>query len=257
MPSRLSAFIPAYNCEAQIRRVIRRLDGDLLDHFRSVIVIDNCSEDGTCTVAAEEIRSAASDKFQLWRNARNYGLGGTFKTALKIARTEGCDWFVLLHGDDQADPEDIRILLDVVRDDPAVNAVLGARFLPGSVRSDYSWARTWGNFALNALYSAVTRYPVSDIGSGLNLYKVDSLVQIGAMNCPDHIAYDTQILLGLMGLPGGVRFAAIHWSEEDQRSNAKNFRVAWDAVKTLMRWKLRMKTERGTPSESLISSRVL
>ena len=57
---RILLFIPAYNCEDQITRVLATLKGEIRDHIEEVIVINNRSTDGT-EQAVLDFRAEHSD----------------------------------------------------------------------------------------------------------------------------------------------------------------------------------------------------
>ena len=47
MKDRILLFIPAYNCEKQIIRVLGQLDRDIMKYITEVIVVNNQSTDST------------------------------------------------------------------------------------------------------------------------------------------------------------------------------------------------------------------
>src|SRR4051794_37491927 len=95
---RILVFIPVYNCERQIPRVIAQFTPDLLDLFETVAVIDNRSTDGTLEAARAALAEhLPRDRYCLLRNRQNNGLGGSHKVAFNLAIQHGYTHLVVLH----------------------------------------------------------------------------------------------------------------------------------------------------------------
>ena len=79
-------FIPVYNCEKQIIRVIDKLlSSDITKNFREILIIDNRSNDKTFELVNEYIIKKKLSNFKVVRNKENYNLGGTHKTGFNYA----------------------------------------------------------------------------------------------------------------------------------------------------------------------------
>lgn len=146
-------FIPGYNCEKQIVRVLRQLDNEVMKYISKVIVVNNRSTDRT-----EEVVLSYIEKIKipltLLRNDDNFGLGGSHKVAFDYAQDNDFDYVIVLHGDDQGDIHDIMPLLKS-REYRAFDCCLGARFMKSSKLKGYSQFRTFGN----RIYNIIFRYP--------------------------------------------------------------------------------------------------
>ena len=110
MKRKILLFIPVFQCRNQITRVIRKIDPDLQKMIDEVLIIDNCSKDDTLDVAMEAIKRL-DVKANIYVNHQNYSLGGSLKNAFTYAIKNKYDYIVVLHGDDQADPQDLKQLL--------------------------------------------------------------------------------------------------------------------------------------------------
>lgn len=167
-------FIPGYNCEKQIVRVLKQLDGSVIHYFTEVIVVNNRSTDNTERVVAEWMESHKEIPVKLFRNDENYGLGGSHKVAFRYAMDNGFDYVAVLHGDDQGNIHD---LLPILKKNiyKRYDCCLGARFMKGSSLQGYSKFRTIGNIVYDMLFSLVCKLKVEDLGSGLNIYNVNML----------------------------------------------------------------------------------
>lgn len=231
-------FIPMYNCEKQIVRVLDqllRLEGGAAHYFRDVIVVNNRSTDGGEQAAVQWVRSHdAGVPIHILRNKQNYGLGGSHKVAFHYAMDGGYDKLVVLHGDDQGHIIDA---LPLIADSGNEwDAERGSRFMKGSTLSGYSKFRTFGNRVFNVLFSIGTLTRVLDLGSGLNVYKVSALRDGAAGGAYwwerfcDNLMFDYCMMMAFAYRKMRVRYFPIEWSESDQRSNVK---MLSQAAKTL------------------------
>ena len=106
--SKILLFIPMYNCEKQIPRVLGQLTDEVCSYLSEVIVVNNRSTDGGEQVAADYLKQRNLPiKAKVLRNDDNYGLGGSHKVAFQYAMDHGFDYVIVLHGDDQGDISNI------------------------------------------------------------------------------------------------------------------------------------------------------
>ena len=106
--SKILLFIPMYNCEKQIPRVLGQLTDEVCSYLSEVIVVNNRSTDGGEQVAADHLKARNLPiKAKVLRNDDNYGLGGSHKVAFRYAMDHGFDYVIVLHGDDQGDISNI------------------------------------------------------------------------------------------------------------------------------------------------------
>lgn len=226
---RILVFIPCYNCERQIPRVLAQFRSIPDGVFEEVLVVDNGSRDGTVEAAIAALPAVGGRRARVVRNDDNYNLGGSHKAAFAYAEGEGFTHVVVLHGDDQGSIADVLPVLargDHLRHD----ACLGARFMAGSHIQGYSLFRRIGNHVFNAIFSVALRRRVTDLGSGLNLF-ARCVFAGGAVNhFPDDLFFNPYLLVGMAERGLRLHFFPISWREDDQVSNVK---MASQAMKTL------------------------
>ncbi len=213
-------FIPAYNCEKQIVRVLDQLNPAIMSMISKVIVVNNRSTDKTEEVVTEYMHAHASMPITLLRNKENYGLGGSHKVAFKYAMDHGYDYVIVLHGDDQGSISDILPVLGK-KYYKKHDCVLGARFMRGSKLEGYSLIRTAGNIVYDFLFAFVTRRRIYDLGSGLNIYSVDMLRSGFYEKFPDNLMFNYLMILAAEYYGHDIKFYPISWREDDQVSNVK------------------------------------
>ncbi len=242
MNERILVVVPCYNCADQIERSIKGIKEKLLKDANNVIenvlVLDNCSQDDTFQVAQQCIETIGDQRILLAQNNLNYGLGGSFKLAIAYAKENKYDYMALIHGDAQSDPVDLIGMIDLLRSQESSVAVLGARFMPGAKLFGYSKLREYVNRLLNILFSVLTLRKISEIGSGLNLYRLSGMDNSAVEHFPDHIAFDVNLLLYYVDKKHRIDFYPISWFEEDQKSTVSNIDVGIKIVTLLLKWRL-------------------
>jgi glycosyltransferase involved in cell wall biosynthesis len=217
---RLLVFVPMYNCAPHIAAVLERIDRHLGRFGAEVLVVDNGSADGGRERAAASL-AGLSVPGTLVRNQDNFNLGGSHKVAFAYAMAQGFDWVVVVHGDDQADPADLVPLLDAGALGGHLDALLGSRFSAGARRIGYAWHRVAGNRLFNLLYSAVCGRRITDLGAGLNAFRVGWLRGHGWGNFADDLTFNIHLLLRLVHDRARLRFFPISWREDGQVSNVR------------------------------------
>ena len=235
---KIAIVIPAYNCAPQIARVLSEVDALLpsLPNVKNVFVIENQSTDNTLDQSILITKKLKNRQyFEIFQNLANYGLGGTHKVGLRLCKSREMTHMLVLHGDHQASPSDIPMLLASLLETPDAS-ILGSRFANLNKLSGYSPVRTAGNLALNFLYSIVTGKKISDLGSGLNILNVNALDEKIYQKFDNGFTFNMDLLLHLVraGIP--FEYVPIHWSTVDQISNARSFAVGLKTLKKLFNW---------------------
>lgn len=222
MNNKTLLFIPGYNCEKQIPRVLDQLDSDILPYISQTIMINNRSTDNTEATVKTWMAAHPEIPFTLLRNDENYGLGGSHKVAFDYALNNGFDYVIVLHGDDQGNIHDLLPILKrkLFR---KYDCCLGARFMKGSVLQGYSRFRTFGNRVYNFLFSLICRFKVKDLGSGLNMYQTSMLRTRFYMKYPDSLMFNYCMVMAIRHYKQKALFFPVSWREEDQVSNVKLF----------------------------------
>ncbi|MCH5277778.1 MAG: glycosyltransferase family 2 protein [Desulfovibrionaceae bacterium] len=228
-------FIPVYNCEKQIARVLEQLNNDVMKYIKRVIIVNNKSIDRSEQVIKEYLERHMEIPAILVRNDENYGLGGSHKVAFKYALENKFDYIIVLHGDDQGNISDF---LPIIKNGIHKNfdCCLGSRFMKGSQSKGYSFLRKFGNYVFNIFFSIVSRKYITDLGSGLNLYKVSSLKNEYYIKFPDTLYFNDCMILAQCYYKQKIKFVPISWREEDQVSNNKLMKFALSLIQLCIRY---------------------
>ena len=226
-------FIPMYNCEKQIVRVLGQLNDEVCSYLTEAIIINNRSTDnGEEAVQNYLEEHEISIPVRLLRNDENYGLGGSHKVAFQYAVDNGFDYVIVLHGDDQGDIANILPYLKK-KTYRKYDCFLGARFMRGSKLQGYSKFRTFGNLVYDILFSFGCWEKIYDLGSGLNMYKTSILKDRFYEKYTDNLMFNCCMLFGSSYYKHKTRFFPIVWREDDQVSNVKMMSQATKTLKLL------------------------
>jgi glycosyltransferase involved in cell wall biosynthesis len=222
--------IPTFNCESQIGGLINALHS-VTKNWDAIWVIDNGSTDGTLEETKKSLfaLSASVEKFRLFQNSKNIGLGGTQKVAIKRAIEDNYGTITIFHGDHQARLEDAVSALDFIKSHPET-FVMGSRFLRNSKLVGYSKTRLLFNLNMNLLYSVLLKQRVYDLGSGLNIFPLSQLSDFESDKLPSDLTFNIEFLKWLIKNKKKISWLPINWIEEDQISNVK---VLSQTIKTL------------------------
>ena len=230
---RILLFIPMYNCEKQIVRVLGQMTDEVCAYLSEVIVVNNRSTDNGEAAVIDFVKTHRLPiKLSLLRNDANYGLGGSHKVAFRYAIENGFDYVIVLHGDDQGDISNILPYLKTA-EYREYDCFLGARFMKGSRLQGYSRFRTFGNHVYDLLFSLGCGYMIYDLGSGLNMYRVETLRSGFFMKYKDNLVFNYCMVMGSAYYKHRVKFFPILWRETDQVSNVKMMNQAVTVLKLL------------------------
>lgn len=227
---RILVFIPMYNCEKQISRVISQFDEETQKLFTEILVVDNISKDNSLLAAEEALKKLSNIKTTLIQNEENVSLGGSHKIAFNYAIDNGYDYVIVLHGDDQGSIKDI---VSYIKDETAFqyDAFLGARFMKGAKTPGYDKIRIIGNYVVNNFISIFLRKNIKDMGSGLNMFNTEILKNQFYLPFRNDLTFNVYLLFYLIYYKTNFKFFPLTWREDDQISNAKVFKQGMHIIK--------------------------
>jgi glycosyltransferase involved in cell wall biosynthesis len=167
---RIAVVVPAYNEEKLIGRTIETMP----DFVDAIVVVDDCSRDGT-VAQVEQRRACQNGRLVLLRHPANQGVGGSIATGYKWCRDQGVDVAVVMAGDAQMDPADLPALLDPLVEGRA-DYSKGNRLFTGDAWRVIPHIRYLGNSMLSLLTKIASGYwHVADSQSGYTAINLRAL----------------------------------------------------------------------------------
>lgn len=163
---RLSVIMPVYNEEDCVAASIARVRSVPID--MELIVIDDCSTDGTRTILEDLAREGMIDRLVV--HERNQGKGSAVRSGIQHATGEIA---VVQDADLEYDPHELPRLIEPIADGLA-DAVFGSRFLGSPRRALYFWHRV-GNGLLTLLSNMFTNINLTDMETCYKMVRTDLL----------------------------------------------------------------------------------
>lgn len=155
---RLSVLIPAYNEEATVEEVIKRVAE--IDLEKEIIVVDDCSTDRTPQI----LSALRQPGLVVIRHDQNRGKGAAIRTALAAATG---DAVIIQDADLEYDPQDFHKLLEPLQEGRA-KVVYGVRSLERQ-----KWHMRWGNRLLTMLTNVLYGSNLQDMETCYKLLAAD------------------------------------------------------------------------------------
>jgi glycosyltransferase involved in cell wall biosynthesis len=165
MSTSLSVLVPVYNEEHLVGESLGRLrvleQSPHLDRIQ-VIVVDDCSRDGTAAVLArfrDETAGVGRIEWVFQRHEQTQGKGRAVQTALAQAN---CEFTVIHDADLEYNPSDLLRIVEVFVEEDA-DVVFGSRFAGGGRRRVLMYRHELGNRFLTFLCNLVTNLNLTDM----------------------------------------------------------------------------------------------
>ncbi len=167
---KLSIVIPCYNEARTIRAIVEAVRAAPVEH-KEIIVVDDCSTDGTQDILKAEIEALVD---RVIYHPINCGKGAALRTGFGLATG---DAVIVQDADLEYDPQEYPRLLKPLLDGKA-DVVFGSRFMGAEAhRVVYFWHMV-GNRFLTLLSNMLTNLNLTDMETCYKLFRRDVLRKI-------------------------------------------------------------------------------
>jgi dolichol-phosphate mannosyltransferase len=234
-------ILPTYNEAENVEAVVR----SALEHMASadvahtVLVVDDCSPDGTGQIAdrlAEEIAEV-----RVLHRPGKQGLGRAYLDGFGIALENGADLVMEMDADFSHDPADLPRLIAAAG---AADLVLGSRYVPGGGVANWGLIRralSWGGCAYARVLLGV---PVRDLTGGFKCFhrRVLEALDLDEVHAD---GYGFQIELTYRAVKAGFTVAEVPILFRERRVGQSKMttRIALEAVWKVPALRLRRRIE--------------
>ena len=195
--STLSIIIPAYNEAKTIHLILDRVNQvSLISGIKKeVIVVDDCSTDGTLAVL-EEYQASNQLPVRIIAHPFNKGKGAALHTGISQATGE----FVIIQDADlEYDPQEYNVLLKPVIDGFA-DVVYGSRFMGGKPHRILFFWHSIGNKILTTFSNMFTNLNLTDMETCYKLFKRE---YIQSLQLKEHrFGFEPEVTAKIARIPG-------------------------------------------------------
>jgi len=167
---KVSIIIPCYNEKNTIQRIIEAVRDAPLKS-KEIIVVDDCSQDGTQTVLREKVSQMVD---QIIYHPINRGKGAALRSGFAAATG---DVILVQDADLEYSPADYPLLLEPLMLGEA-DAVLGSRFMGGRPHRVLFFWHMMGNKFLTLLSNMLTNVNLTDIETGYKAFNASLIKSI-------------------------------------------------------------------------------
>lgn len=185
---RVIVVLPAYNASATLEATLNEVPLQFVDE---IILVDDASHDDTTA-------KASALGLKVIRHPENRGYGGNQKTCYKNAIESGADIIVMLHPDNQYNPQIIpNLLLPLLLDQADV--VLASRFIcdplkGGPVAGGMPLLKYFVNRILTTFQNWLMGTFFSEFHTGYRAFAAEALKGVDLELLSDNFDFDNQII---------------------------------------------------------------
>ncbi len=180
--------MPAYNASLTLKKTYDEIPFDVVD---DVILVDDCSNDGTAKLA-EEIGIK-----HVLQHDSNKGYGGNQKTCYTKALEIGADIIIMVHPDYQYTPKLIHSMAYTIAND-VYPVVLASRILgKGALKGGMPMIKYIANRLLTFFQNVLINQKLSEYHTGYRAFSKEVFAKIDILKNSDDFIFDNQMLCQL------------------------------------------------------------
>lgn len=188
----LSIFIPAYNAEFQIEKVIARIPSDLWPSVNSLYIINDGSTDGTQEKV--DMLSSVEKRIKTMVFDKNRGYGSAVKAGLELCKKDGCEYAACVHADGQYPPEYIPGFIDCMEKE-GYDLLQGSRIASGTaLRGGMPLYKYLAGKCLTFLENSVFKLRMTDYHSGFLVYSRNIINRIDFQRLSSSFDFDLEVI---------------------------------------------------------------
>jgi len=167
---KLSIVIPVYNEKNTILEILKRIDAAALPLEKEIILVDDCSTDGT----REILKTLPAEKYKVIYQDKNRGKGAAVRRGFKET---GGDLIIIQDADLEYDPSEYGKLIKPILDGKA-DVVYGSRLAGSEARRVLYFWHYLGNRGFTFLSNIFSNLNLSDMETGYKVFSRAALDKI-------------------------------------------------------------------------------
>jgi len=229
---KVSIVIPCYNEKNTIEKIVEAVRSALIQS-KEIIVVDDCSQDGTQAVLKEKLSQMVD---RIIYHPANRGKGAALRSGFAAATG---DIILVQDADLEYSPEDYPLLLEPIMSGKA-DAVFGSRFMGGRPHRVLFFWHMVGNRFLTLLSNIFTNLNLTDLETGYKAFKAPVIKSIQIEE--DRFGVEPEIVAKLARTGRRIYEVGISYSG---RTYAEGKKISWKdgvrAIYAIMKYNLRQR----------------
>ena len=226
---KVSIVIPCYNEKNTIEKIVEAVRNAPIQR-KEIIVIDDCSGDGTQAVLKERLSQKVD---RIIYHPVNRGKGAALRSGFAAATG---DIILIQDADLEYSPEDYPALLEPLISDRA-DAVFGSRFMGGRPHRVLFFWHMVGNKFLTVLSNLFTNLNLTDMETGYKAFKAPLIKSIQIQE--DRFGVEPEIIAKLARAGCRIYEVGISYSGRTYREGKKiNWRDGMRALYAIVKYNL-------------------
>ena len=225
--------MPAYNEEATIESILDRVRSVELIHgiTKEIIVVNDCSTDGTVEIVKRYIRTHRDLDIQLLEHDVNMGKGAAMHSGIFHATG---DYLIIQDADLEYDPDEYNALLGPIVKGEA-DIVYGSRFIGGNPHRVLFFWHTIGNKFLTRLSNIFTNLNLTDMETCYKVFNT-SMLQSLRLN-EKRFGFEPEVTAKISRIPKvriyevGISYYGRTYEEGKKIGWKDGFRAIWCILK--------------------------
>jgi glycosyltransferase involved in cell wall biosynthesis len=225
----VSVVIPCFNERDTIAQLVRNVKEAPVENME-IIVVDDCSTDGTIAILQNELAPLVDQVIYLPRNS---GKGAALRAGFAAATA---DVILVQDADLEYDPKDYTSLLDPIFSG-AADAVYGSRFMGGRPhRVLYFWHMI-GNKFLTLLSNMFTNLNLTDVETGYKAFRADVVKRLEL--CENGFGFEPEVTAKLARTKCRIYEVGVSYSGRTYLEGKKvNWKDGFRAIYAIVRYNL-------------------
>ncbi len=218
--SKFSIIIPIFNEEKNLASTLNQIF-QLLSYYKSIefeiIAVNDGSTDKTSEILSEYSLKVITHK-------KNYGYGASLKDGIKNSKYDN---LVILDADGTYPPFELH---RIIKNKTSAPLIIGTR------ANYFSLIRHFANKILALFASLLFQKRITDLNSGMRLFKKSLLQQLNYKSWPDGFSFTTTMTLSFVINNYSIKNISIRCESRQGESKANISRLGFNILKIILQF---------------------